>query len=161
MEGFLIALLSLPFLIITIMSIKTHRKEEHLIPGWLNCILFSVFMAMLLCCLICHTVFYRRVTSNNLTGYDCSDPITYEIIRNQNFNSTHTNLLTGFTTRQDENGVYYKTSNVLGTYNFGFANNEVDQYTIKVNYPISYKDHPEYQGSVELFSIIINATQVA
>ena len=88
-------------------------------------------------------------------------PLTYEIIRNQSFNSTHTNLLTGFTTRQDDNGVFYKTSNILGTYSFGFANNEVDEYTIKVNFPISYKEHPEYQGSVELFSIIINATQVA
>jgi hypothetical protein len=88
-------------------------------------------------------------------------PLTYEIIRNESFNSTHHNLLTGFTTRQDENDVYYKTSNVLGTYNFGFAHNQEDQYTIKVNFPISYKDHPEYQGSVELFSIIINATQVA
>ncbi len=88
-------------------------------------------------------------------------PLTYEIIRNQSFNSTHTNLFTGFTTRQDDNGVFYKTSNILGTYSFGFANNQVDEYTIKVNFPISYKEHPEYQGSVELFSIIINATQVA
>ena len=89
-------------------------------------------------------------------------PLTYEIIRNESFTEgTHTNLITGWTTRQDDNDVYYKTSNILGTYNFGFANNQVDRYTIKVNFPISYKDHPEYQGSVELFSIIINATQVA
>ncbi len=88
-------------------------------------------------------------------------PLTYEIIRNQSFSGSYTNLLTGFTTRQDDNDVYYKTSNILGTYNFGHASNQVDQYTIKVNFPISYKDYPEYQGSIELFSIIINATQVA
>ncbi len=88
-------------------------------------------------------------------------PLTYEIIRNQSFNGTYTNLLTNFTTRQDDNDVFYKTSNNLGTFNFGFANNQVDQYTIKVNFPISYKDHPEYQGTIEIFSIIINATQVA
>ena len=88
-------------------------------------------------------------------------PLTYEIIRNQSFSGTHTNLLTNWTTRQDDNDVYYKTSNILGTYSFGHAANQVDQYTIKVNFPISYKDYPEYQGSIELFSIIINATQVA
>ncbi len=88
-------------------------------------------------------------------------PLTYEIIRNQSFSGSHTNLLTSFTTRQDDNNVYYKTSNILGTYSFGFANNQEDQYTIKVTFPISYKDHPEYQGTIEIFSIIINATQVA
>ncbi len=88
-------------------------------------------------------------------------PLTYEIIRNQSFSGTHTNLLTNWTTRQDDNDVYYKTSNILGTYSFGHAANQIDQYTIKVNFPISYKDYPEYQGSIELFSIIINATQVA
>ncbi|MBP5683676.1 MAG: hypothetical protein J6X02_00280 [Bacilli bacterium] len=88
-------------------------------------------------------------------------PLTYEIIRNQSFNGAYNNLLSSFTTRQDANDVYYKTSNILGTYDFGFASNQVDQYTIKVNFPISYKDHPEYQGSIEIFSIIINARQVA
>ena len=88
-------------------------------------------------------------------------PLTYEVIRNQSFSGSYTNLLTSFTTRQDDNNVYYKTSNILGTYNFGHASNQIDQYTIKVNFPISYKDYPEYQGSIELFSIIINATQVA
>lgn len=88
-------------------------------------------------------------------------PLTYEIIRNQSFNGTYTNLLNSFTTRQDDNNVFYKTSNNLGTFNFGYASNQIDQYTIKVNFPISYKDHPEYQGTIEIFSIIINATQVA
>lgn len=88
-------------------------------------------------------------------------PLTYEIIRNQSFNGNYTNLLTSFTTRQDENNVFYKTSNILGTYNLGFSANQADQYTIKVNFPLSYKNYPEYQGTVELFSIIINATQVA
>ena len=64
--------------------------------------------------------------------------------------------MTGFSTRQDDNGVFYKTSNNLGTFNFGYASNQIDQYTIKVNFPISYKDHPEYQGTIEIFSIIIN-----
>ena len=80
-EGIFLALISLSFLITSVIIIAKYGNDGYLFPGWLNCILFSVFMAMLLCCLICHTVFYRRVTSNNLTGYDCSDPITNEIIR--------------------------------------------------------------------------------
>jgi hypothetical protein len=38
----------------------------------------------------------------------------------------------------------------------------VDEYTIKVIFPESYKDYPDlYQGGVELFSVIIDAHQVA
>lgn len=89
-------------------------------------------------------------------------PLTYEIIRNESFTGEHTNLITEFTDRQDEDGVYYKTSNVLGTYNFGYNSNQIDSYILKINFPDVYKNEPEaYQGVIELFSVIINATQVA
>ena len=39
---------------------------------------------------------------------------------------------------------------------------EVDEYILKVVFPQSYKDYPDlYQGVIELFSIIIDASQVA
>ena len=49
-------------------------------------------------------------------------PLTYEIIRNQSFSGTHTNLLTNWTTRQDDNDVYYTTNASSGNVNFNFTN---------------------------------------
>jgi len=81
-EGILICCFGLPLLMFAIMEIIIMRKDdEGLIAGWLNCIFYAIFMAMVFCCLICQAVFYSRVASNDLTGYDCSDPITNEIIR--------------------------------------------------------------------------------
>lgn len=85
-------------------------------------------------------------------------PLSYEITRG----SDTTNLLTSFTSRQDDDGVYYKDSNVLGTYVFNYDTPTRDVYNIKVTFPDEYKNYPEYySGAVELFSIIIYAEQVA
>ena len=45
------------------------------------CIFYSLFMTFLIICFICQTVFYIRVINNDMTGFNCSDPITNEIIR--------------------------------------------------------------------------------
>ena len=88
-------------------------------------------------------------------------PLTYEIIRNESFDSTHTNIISSVTTRQDDDGVYYKVFTDNSTYSLPHNVNIVDEYTLKVVFPYSYKDYPDlYQGVVELFSIIINAEQV-
>ena len=47
----------------------------------LHCIFYSLFMTFLIVCFICQTVFYIRVINNDMTGFNCSDPITNEIIR--------------------------------------------------------------------------------
>ena len=89
-------------------------------------------------------------------------PLTYEIIRNQSFSGTHTSIIDSVTTRQDEYDVYYKVFTDNDTYNFSHNSNRIDEYTIKVEFPASYKDYPDlYQGVIELFSIIIDASQVA
>ena len=89
-------------------------------------------------------------------------PLTYEIIRNESFDSTHTNLLGTPVTRQDDYNVFYKTYTNPNEYTFSHVANEVDEYTLKIVFPVSNKDYPDfYEGTVELFSIIINATQVA
>ena len=88
-------------------------------------------------------------------------PLSYEIIRNETFESAHTNIIDSSTTRQDEDGVYYKVFTDNDTYNFSHSINIVDEYVLKVVFPESYKNYPDlYQGVVELFSIIINAEQV-
>jgi len=88
-EGILVAALSLPFLLIQIISCSS---DDDIIPGWLYCIFYSIFMAMLFCYFVCQSVFYSRVASNDLTGYNCSDDITNEIIK-KGFEDSSRNIL--------------------------------------------------------------------
>ena len=89
-------------------------------------------------------------------------PLQYEIVRNQEFSGNYTNIIQNSTVRQDDNGVYYNVFTNNNTYSFGHSQRELDEYTLKVIFPASYKDYPDsYQGVIELFSIIIDATQVA
>ena len=89
-------------------------------------------------------------------------PLSYEIIRNQTFEGTHTNIIESTSVRQDANNVYYRVFTNDDTYSFTHTSNQVDSYVLKITFPESYKDYPDlYQGVVELFSIIIDAHQVA
>ena len=89
-------------------------------------------------------------------------PLQYEIIRNETYSGPHTNIIQNSSVRQDDNGVYYNVFTNNNTYSFGHSQKELDEYILKVVFPESYKDYPDlYQGVIELFSIIIDATQVA
>ena len=89
-------------------------------------------------------------------------PLSYEIVRNQTFEGTHTNIIESTSVRQDANNVYYRVFTNDDTYSFTHTSNQVDSYVLKITFPESYKDYPDlYQGVVELFSIIIDAHQVA
>ncbi len=89
-------------------------------------------------------------------------PLQYEIIRNETYEDDYTSIISSSTIRQDENDVYYKVFESNQTHRFRHNRNETDQYILKVVFPESYKDYPDlYQGTIELFSIIINASQVA
>ena len=89
-------------------------------------------------------------------------PLTYEIVRNEDFNGSYTNIIDSTSVRQDDNDVYYNVLTDNDTYSFGHRQKEVDEYILKVVFPQSYKDYPDlYQGVIELFSIIIDASQVA
>ncbi len=89
-------------------------------------------------------------------------PLYYEIVRNEEFTTGYTNIIDEESVRQDEYDVFYKVFKDNNTYSFNHKRNEADEYTLKVIFPESYKDQPDlYQGKVELFSIIIDASQVA
>ena len=89
-------------------------------------------------------------------------PLSYEIVRNETFNGNYTNIISGPTTRQDSGGVFYNVYTNNNTYSFTHNSNQTDSYVLKVNFPVSNKDKPDkYQGVIELFSVIIDATQVA
>lgn len=87
-------------------------------------------------------------------------PLTYEIIKNETYSNSSTNIISNERLRQDGD-VYYRTFDVNDSYNFSFNQNQTDQYTIVVHFPEMYKEFPDsYQGKVELISITINAEQV-
>ena len=89
-------------------------------------------------------------------------PLTYEIIRNESFDGDYTSIISNRTVRQDEYDVFYRVFEDDQEYTFSHNRDEVDTYTLKVIFPESYKNSPDlYQGVIELFSIIIDATQVA
>ena len=89
-------------------------------------------------------------------------PLTYEIVRNEDFTGNYTNIINSSTTRQDEYDVFYKVFTCNSTFSFPYTTNTADEYTIKVVFPESYKNNPDiYQGMIELFSVIVDAQQVA
>jgi hypothetical protein len=88
-------------------------------------------------------------------------PLSYEIIRNESFSGTHHNLIETTTTRTDENGVYYYVFGNDDSFTFNHNQNQLDEYTIKVVFPESYKNYPDlYQGAIELFTVKIHAEQI-
>ena len=87
-------------------------------------------------------------------------PLTYQIIRNEKYSADAVNIISSNTLRQDAD-VYYNVFNINNTYNFSHTKDEMDQYTIVVNFPEQYKNNPDdYQGKIELISVIIDAEQV-
>ena len=89
-------------------------------------------------------------------------PLTYEIVRNEDFEPGYTNIIENSSLRQDEYDVFYNVFTNDDTYSFRHNRNEIDEYKLKVIFPESNKDYPDkYQGAVELFSVIIDAHQVA
>ena len=45
------------------------------------CIFYCIYMAMFISCFICQIVFFYRIKKYNITGYNCSDSMTNELIR--------------------------------------------------------------------------------
>lgn len=87
-------------------------------------------------------------------------PLTYEVIKNEEYSVTATNIITNTSFRQDGD-MYYQVleTNVNGE--FSYTANEMDQYTIIIHFPISYKNEPnKYQGKIDLISVIIDTEQV-
>lgn len=87
-------------------------------------------------------------------------PITISLLRNEPYSANATNIITSTNYRTDDD-VYYKVYNTSQDYQFHYTANEQDYFIIVVDYPLSYKNFPDdYQGKIELLSVIITAEQV-
>lgn len=87
------------------------------------------------------------VTTTNL-------PLTYKI-----YKEGTNNIITSNEIIQDGDMYFNKLStNEAGS--FSYEENQTEEYTLVVNFPITYNDKPdEYQGLIDSFIIKINATQ--
>jgi hypothetical protein len=88
-------------------------------------------------------------------------PLTYKIIRNTDYNSNSTSIMTNDVISQDSDETYFKTLSNDVKYTMNYNNNITDTYTLIVNYPKSYANNPDaYQGLIDDVSVEINAEQV-
>ena len=87
------------------------------------------------------------VTTTNL-------PLTYKI-----YKEGTNNIITSNEIIQDGD-MYFNKLNTNEAGSFSYAENQTEEYTLVVNFPITYNDKPdEYQGLIDSFMIKINATQ--
>ena len=57
------------------------EDDDDIISKKVHCSMYTIYILFLFCCFICHIVYYSRLAENDLTGYNCSDAITNEILR--------------------------------------------------------------------------------
>lgn len=87
------------------------------------------------------------VTTTNL-------PLTYKI-----YKEGTNNIITSNEIIQDGD-MYFNKLNTNEAGSFSYEENQTEEYTLVVNFPITYNDKPdEYQGLIDSFMIKINATQ--
>ena len=90
---------------------------------------------------------FEFVTTTNL-------PLTYKI-----YKEGTNNIITSNEIIQDGD-MYFNKLNTNEAGSFSYAENQTEEYTLVVNFPITYNDKPdEYQGLIDSFMIKINATQ--
>ena len=90
---------------------------------------------------------FEFITTTNL-------PLTYKI-----YKEGTNNIITSNEIIQDGDMYFNKLrTNEAGS--FSYEENQTEEYTLVVNFPITYNDKPdEYQGLIDSFMIKINATQ--
>ena len=89
-------------------------------------------------------------------------PLSYRVVRNETFNSAnYTNIITSSNIIQNSDGVYFNHMDTNVNSRFNYYEDSMDSYVLEVTFPEMYKNDPNaYQGKIELFSVIVNATQV-
>lgn len=88
-------------------------------------------------------------------------PITLELYRNENYGDEGiTNLLTGTTEKQDEDGAWYRVYDPLEEYRMNYTEQKTDIYTLVVKFPKIYAENTIYADDIENIEITIKSTQV-
>lgn len=86
-------------------------------------------------------------------------PLTYKLLYNEDYSQSATDLIDSVNLTQ-EGDMYFKNITTTGSFTLDYHQNQSDRFIIVVNYPLEYKDHPEYSGVIDLITITIDAEQV-
>ncbi len=87
-------------------------------------------------------------------------PLQYQVIRNETYSSAATNISDADSVISDDDGMYYNEFVDNDEYAFTISSNQIDQYSIIVNFPSQYKtDANKYQGLIDLVTFTIHAEQ--
>lgn len=109
---------------------------------------------------------YDDIGTKIITNVNLSYAIAFEMTTNLPLNieiykdGGTTNLAQTPIIYQDKDCVYYKRYVVPNKYSFSYGTEDSDRYTIKVTFPLSYKNSPEaYSGAIDLLTVLLNAEQ--
>ena len=87
-------------------------------------------------------------------------PLQYQMIRNETYSQAATNIIDTTNVIIDSDGMYYNEFVDSDEYAFTISSNQMDQYSIIVNFPSVYKtDANKYQGLIDLVTFTIHAEQ--
>ena len=88
-------------------------------------------------------------------------PITIKLYKNENYtNNNSTNLISSFSSSQDEDGAWYRVYPTLGPYQFLYTTRTTDTYTLVVNFPKEYSRNTLYSDSIEDIEVTVNSKQI-
>ncbi len=94
------------------------------------------------------------ITTTNL-------PLTFQLFRNENYDDAGaSNLLSGSTVGQDEDGAWYTSYQPSEKYPLLYEKHTTDIYTLVVYFPIEYSQNLEYADNIESIEIIIDSQQM-
>lgn len=86
-------------------------------------------------------------------------PLTYEVLYNEDYSSSRTNIVSSEEFIQ-EGDMYFKKLNINKENILDYHNKQSDRYILVINFPKLYENNPEYAGVIDLITININAEQV-
>jgi len=87
-------------------------------------------------------------------------PLQFQVIRNETYSASSTNIIDTSNVISDDDGMYYNELIDNDDYEFTIDSNQMDQYSIIVNFPLTYKtDAQKYQGLIDLVTFTIHAEQ--
>lgn len=87
-------------------------------------------------------------------------PISFDVICNEIYDSNYTSIIDDNMVIQDGD-MYYNKYVDNTEYVFNYNEDQMNQYTIIVNFPSEYKNYPDlYQGKIDLIKVTIKAEQL-
>lgn len=87
-------------------------------------------------------------------------PIELDVMLNEVYSDDYTSIVTSSEYIQDGD-VYYKKYVDSTEYTFNYDENQMNQYTLIIRFPLEYKNYPDlYQGKIELIKVTIKAEQL-